>query len=152
MEVISLTAAATLTEWSERTFWRRFRDGSIERHIRDGKAVVQFGAIASHACLPLATEDLALIVQADAGDPCAQSDLALLFLEYKKTKGALAWLTLAAKQDNANAMYLLGRLYIDGIDGDKDENLGLMWLCKAASLHEQFASAVLRSIRQRLTH
>ena len=152
MEVISLAAAATLTEWSERTFWRRFRDGSIERQIRNGKAVVQFDAIATYACLPLEKEDVALLDRADAGDAGAQTDLALLFLEHKRTKGALAWLALAAKQEHANAMYLLGRIYIDALDEDKDENLGLMWLCRAASLQDHFASAVMHAIRQRLTH
>lgn len=152
MEVISLAAAATLTEWSERTFWRRFRDGSMERHIRNGKAVVQFDEVAKHACLPLGKEEVALLDRADAGDAGAQTELALLFLEYKKIKGALAWLGLAARQDNANAMYLLGRIHIDGLDGEVDENLGLMWLCKAASLHDQFASAVMHAIRYRLTH
>lgn len=150
MEVISLAAAATLTEWSERTFWRRFREGSIEREIRHGKAVVQFSAIAPHSCVPMKEEDIALLDQADAGDALAQTDVALLFLQYKKTKGAHAWLTLAAKQNHAHAMYLLGRMYIDGAEGDKDENLGLMWLCKAAFHQDQFATAVLVAIRQRL--
>ncbi len=150
MEVISLAAAATLTEWSERTFWRRFREGSIERQIRHGKAVVQFSDIAPHACLPIKEEDIALLDQADAGDALSQTDLALIFLQYRKYKGALAWLTLAAKQDHAHAMYLLGRMYIDGTGGDKDENLGLMWLCKAAFHQDQLATAVLLAIRQRL--
>ena len=150
MEVISLAAAATLTEWSERTFWRRFRDGTIEREIRNGKAVVQFSSIAAHACVPMTAEDVGLLDRADSGEAEAQTDLALLFLEHRKYKAALAWLTLAAKQDNPHAMYLLGRIYIDGAEEDKDENLGLMWLCKAASHRDQFATAVMLAIRCRL--
>ncbi len=150
MEVISLAAAAALTEWSERTFWRRFREGSIQREIRNGKAVVRFSAIATHTCLPLQQEDIAVLEQADAGDALAQTDLALLFLSYRKTKGALAWLTLAARQDHAHAMYLLGRMYIDGIDGEQDENLGLMWLSKAACHQDVFGVAILGAIRHRL--
>jgi TPR repeat protein len=151
MNVISLAAATTLTEWSERTFWRRFTDGSIERMIRNGKAVVPFDAIAAHLCLILAPDDLLLLERADAGEAGAQTDLALVFLAQRKPKGAIAWLGLAAKQDDANAMYLLGRCYIDGRGADKDENLGLMWLSKAACRGSQLAGAAMLAIRARLS-
>lgn len=151
MNFISLPAAATLTEWSERTFWRRFREGAIKREIFNGKAVVRFNAIAAHACIPLDDDAIALLASADAGDAVAQTDLALLFLENKRPKGALAWLALAAKQDYGNAMYLLGVSAISGVGGEKDENLGLMWLCKAAMHQNPFATAVLRSVRSKLS-
>ena len=151
MDVISLAAATTLTEWSERTFWRRFTEGSIERITRNGKAVVRFDAIASHLCIPLQDEDLLLLQQADAGDAAAQADMALIFLAHNKPKGALAWLNLAVKQQDANAMYLLGRLHIDAHGSDRDENLGLMWLSKAACHGNGIASEVMQSIRRRLT-
>jgi len=152
MEFISLTAAATLTEWSERTFWRRFKDGAIKRELHNGKAVVQFRAIAANACIPLDDAAVALVAQADAGNATAQTDLALLFLENRRPKGALAWLELAAKQDHGNAMYLLGAFLIAGDGGEKDENLGLMWVCKAASHQNSFATAVLQSIFSKLSH
>ena len=151
MDVISLSAATTLTEWSERTFWRRFTDGTIERVIRNGKAVIPFAAIEPHLCLPLAPEDLLLLEQADAGEAGAQTDLALIFLAHSKAKGAIAWLGLAAKQDDANAMYLLGRCYIDAHGAEKDENLGLMWLSKAACRGSQMAEGAMQSIRARIS-
>ncbi len=150
MGVISLAAAITLTGWSERTFWRRFTDGSIERLTQDGKAVVPFESIAPHTVIPLAEDDLLLLMQADAGDAVAQTDLALLFLAHRKRKSALAWLNLAVKQQDANAMYLLGRFHIDAIDADRDENLGMMWLSKAACHGCGFATVVMESIRRRL--
>ena len=150
MEVISLAAAAIVTEWSERTFWRRFKDGVITREIRHGKAVVELRAIAAHACFPLDDDAVALLARADTGDACAQTELALLFLEHRKPKGALAWLTLAVKQDDANAMYLLGRAYITGEGADTDENLGLMWLAKAAFHRHPLASAVMHAMRARI--
>jgi TPR repeat protein len=150
MDVISLAAATTLTEWSERTFWRRFTEGSIERLIRNGKAVIGFDAIAGHLCIPLEEDDLVLLQQADAGDPRAQTDMALIFLAHKKPKGALAWLNLAVKQQDASAMYLLGRFYIDAHGSDRDENLGMMWLSKAACYGNGFATVALESIRRRI--
>jgi TPR repeat protein len=150
MDVITLAAATTLTEWSERTFWRRFTDGSIERITRNGKVVVRFDAIAAHVCIPLAEEDLLVLECADSGDAAAQTDLALLFLEHRKAKGALAWLGLAAKQNDASAMYLLGRFYIDARGADKNENLGLMWLSKAACHGSELAVAAMQAIRERL--
>lgn len=151
MDVISLTAATTLTEWSERTFWRRFTDGSIKKEIRNGKAVVSYGAIAAHVCVPLDGDDLLLLEQADAGEAAAQTDLAVIFLSHGKPRGALAWLGLAAKQDDANAMYLLGRCYIDGWGVGRDENLGLMCLSKAACHGSTMAVGVMQSIRERIS-
>ena len=152
MEVISLAAAITLTEWSERTFWRRFTDGSIKKESRNGKAVVSFNAIRDDLCFPLGADDLLLLERADAGEAGAQTDVALLFLENKKAKGAVIWLGLAAKQDDANAMYLLGRCYIDGPGRGvaPDENLGLMWLARAACHGSALAVAAMQAIRTRL--
>jgi TPR repeat protein len=151
MELITLAAAITLTEWSERTFWRRFTDGSIKKETRNGKAVIRFAAIVAHVCVALDPEDLLVLERADGGDALAQTELALVFLVHRKPKGAIAWLSLAAKQDDANAMYLLGRCYIDGRGADKDENLGLMWLSKAACRGSQLAAAAMLAIRARLS-
>lgn len=150
MDLITLAAAITLTEWSERTFWRRITDGAIERLSRNGKAMIRFEAIAPYLCLPLEGEDLQLLERADAGEAAAQSDLALFFMQHGKRKGALTWLSLAAKQQDANAMYLLGRYYIDAPGAETDENLGLMWLAKAACYGSQMAVAVMQSIRESL--
>ena len=152
MEVISLAAAITLTEWSERTFWRRFTDGTIRKESRNGKAVIRFAAIRDNLCLPFDGEDLLLLERADGGNAVAQTELALHFLDHRKPKGALAWLGLAVKQEDANAMYLLGRCYIDGNSRgiECDENLGLMWVSKAACHGSVMALAVMQSIRERI--
>jgi TPR repeat protein len=152
MDVISLAAAITLTEWSERTFWRRFNEGVIKKESRNGKAVISFAAISDNLCVPLDAEDLLLLERADGGDPSAQTELALHFLRHRRPKGALAWLGLAAKQDDANAMYFLGRCYIDGDSRgiERDENLGLMWVSRAACHGSILAAAVMQSIRDRI--
>jgi hypothetical protein len=74
VELISLAAAITLTEWSERTFWRRFADGSVKREVEsggNGKSMVHLESIEAHFAIPLALEDLTLVQQADRGDPAA---------------------------------------------------------------------------------
>ena len=150
MKQITLVAATSLTEWSERTFWRRFNDGSLKKETRNGKTVISFDAIANQLCIAMESDDLLLLEQADGGNAPAQTELAVLFLARGKPKSALMWLGMAVKQDDPNAMYLLGRCYIDGVGEEMDENIGLMWISKAASHHSPFASAVMQSIRQRL--
>lgn len=154
MELISLAAAITLTEWSERTFWRRFADGSVKRETEsgsNGKSMVHLESIAAHLTIPLAPEDLALVQQADRGDPAAQNDLALIFLASGKPRGALYWLELAARQDYADAMHWLARCYLDGNGVAADDHLGLMWLSKAAAHGHPISQGQLQVMQERFT-
>jgi TPR repeat protein len=68
-------------------------------------------------------------------------------LENNKPKSAIYWLGLAAKQDFADAMHLLGSCYSKGNGLAKDNNLALMWIAKAASLGHPIAIAQIKSIR-----
>jgi TPR repeat protein len=154
VELISLAAAITLTEWSERTFWRRFADGSVKREVEsggNGKSMVHLESIEAHFAIPLAPEDLALVQQADRGDPSAQNDLALIFLAGGKTRGAIYWLELAAKQDCADAMHWLARCYLDGNGVAPDDYLGLMWLSRAAAQGHLISQGQLQAMRDRFT-
>jgi TPR repeat protein len=150
MQHLSLQAAITLTEWSERTIRRRIADGSLkcsadnEAHY---KTMVCFDSIKHDICIALDADDIELIKNADAGDATAQNDLALLFLEHHKPKSAVYWLELAAKQQLADAMQLLGCCYLGGNGLAKDENLAIMWIAKAASLGHSIALAQIQSIR-----
>jgi len=154
VELISLAAAITLTEWSERTFWRRFADGSVKREMEsssNGKSMVHLESIKPHITIPLTPEDLALVQQADRGDPAAQSDLALIFLASGRTRGAIYWLELAARQDYADAMHWLARCYLDGNGVAPDDHLGLMWLSKAAAHGHIISQGQLQVMRDRFT-
>lgn len=154
MELISLAAAITLTEWSERTFWRRFADGSVKRELEssgNGKSMVHLKSIEAHLTIPLAPEDLALVQQADRGEPVAQNDLALIFLGSGKTRGAIYWLELAAKQEYADAMHWLARCYLDGNGVAADDHLGLMWLSRAAAHGHRISQGQLQVMRDRFT-
>ncbi|MGZ5574505.1 MAG: tetratricopeptide repeat protein [Methylobacter sp.] len=150
MQHVSLQAATTLTEWSERTIRRRLADGSLKCASDNDahyKTMICFDSIKQNICIPLNPDNLELIESADSGDAKAQNDLALLFLENNKQKSAVYWLELAAKQSLADAMHLLGRCYLEGNGLAKDENLGIMWIAKAASLGHPIALAQIQSIR-----
>jgi hypothetical protein len=152
LDFISIASAITLTEWSDSTFRRRVADGSLTRSMENGgsgRVMVDFASIRLHACIPLAEEDIALIAAADAGGATAQSELALLFLEHGKPRSALYWLELAAKQGNADAMHWLGRCYIEGNGMLREENLGLMWLAKAAAEGHAISQSLMDVMRER---
>ncbi|MDO9270337.1 MAG: hypothetical protein Q7T96_14630 [Methylobacter sp.] len=150
MQHLSLQAAITLTEWSERTIRRRLADGALQC-AADNKAyyktMICFDSIKHDICIPLNPNDIELIKSADAGDAKAQNDLALLFLEQNKPKSAVYWLELAAKQQVSDAMHLLGCCYLEGSGLPKDDNLAIMWIAKAASLGHPIALAQIQSIR-----
>jgi len=150
MQLVSLQAATTLTEWSVRTIRRRLADGNLQ-YAADNEAyyktMICFDSIKPDICIALAPEDIELIKSADAGDATAQNDLALLFLEQNKPKSAVYWLELAAKQQLSDAMQLLGCCYLTGNGLSKDDNLAMMWIAKAASLGHPIALAQIQSIR-----
>lgn len=150
MQHVSLQAATTLTEWSERTIRRRLADGSLKCAADNGtyyKTMICFDSIKHDLCVALDPDDIKLIENADSGDASAQNDLALLFLENNKLKSAVYWLELAAKQQVADAMHLLGRCYLEGKGLAKDDNLAMMWIAKAASLGHSIALAQIQSLR-----
>ncbi|MEY3807971.1 MAG: hypothetical protein RI893_947 [Pseudomonadota bacterium] len=150
MHHVSLQAATTLTEWSERTLRRRIADGTVKCSIDNQahyKTMICFESIKSDLCLALTLENIDLIEKADIGDAKAQNDLALLFLEQHKPKSAIYWLELASKQQFSDAMQLLAECYLAGNGLTKNENLALMWIAKAASLGHSVALAQIQSLR-----
>jgi uncharacterized protein len=149
LKLISIASAITLTEWSESTFRRRIADRSLTRHVEpgpNGRAMVDLDAIKSHACIPLEEDDGSLLHDADAGNAESQNDLALLFLANNKPRSAIYWLELAAKQDYPDAMHWLGRCCIDGNGVLRDENLGMMWLAKAAAQGHVISQAQMQAM------
>lgn len=134
--MFNLTTVMALTGWSKRTLWRRVSDGTVVREdLSEGEKItkLRFNALTQHLCIPISDEDFGLIDQADAGDPEAQTDLAVLFLANDEFKGAMFWLESAAKKDYSEAMHLIGMCHLLGKGFSKNENLGVMWLAKAAA-------------------
>jgi TPR repeat protein len=149
MQHISLQAAVTLTEWSERTIRRRLADGSLLSAVQQPdsyKNLICFESIRQHFCIPLVEADLAVLAAAENGDAAAQTDLAVLFLENDKPKSALYWLEAAAKQNQADAIHLLGCCYLQGQGVGQDDNNAIMWIAKAASYGHKLALAQIQSI------
>jgi hypothetical protein len=152
VRLISLASAIALTEWSERTFWRRIADGTVTREAStasSGRTMIVFDSITLHMCVPLEPEEVGFLEMADAGDAEAQNDLGLIFLSHGKPKGALYWLQLASKQDYADAMHWIGRCYIEGNGLQQDENLGIMWLSKAAAHGHVISQSQIRAMRDK---
>ena len=154
--MINLATAASLTLWSKRTIWRRISDGTLARTggdevLDDKKTKIQLATIKSHICVPMDASDYELIEKADAGCAEAQTDLALLFISYDKLESAVYWLELAAKQNYAGAMHLLGRYYIDGKGGQKNQNIGMMWIAKAAAMGHVLSQDVMEAVFRKLS-
>ncbi|MDN4037577.1 tetratricopeptide repeat protein [Massilia sp. YIM B02443] len=152
MQFINIATAMTLTGWSERTFWRRFADGSVRRDTNSaaGKSMVEFDSIKPHMLIPLGADDYPLVQAADGGNAEAQTDLALLFISHHKLKQGVAWLEAAVKQEHAAAMRLMGRCHIEGQGVDQDDNLGMMWIARAAAKGDPIAQAQMGAILQKV--
>lgn len=135
MSVISFQTASALTGRSERTLWRRIADGGLRRGPDDvrGRATLVLEDIAPLLLVPVDGDDLALLTRADAGDPEAQSDMGLVFLEADRPSAALYLFDLAAKQHHPEAMHWLGRCFIEGRGAAHDQTLGLSWLTRSAA-------------------
>ena len=149
---ISLASAVTLTNLSKRTLWRRISDGSLSRcddNLMSDKAKVNLESIQPLLVVSLRDEELALLEPADNGDVGAQTELAIIFLSQEQPDNAAYWLKLAAKK-NSNAMYLLGRCYVDGIGIEQNDDLGLMWIAKAAANGCFFAQVQMQAIKSKI--
>ena len=148
MNAISLDATIAITALSRRTWWRRISQGMVNRVSDDlrGRAMLCWAEIVPHICIPMKPEDLAYILRADAGQADAQNDIGQLFSIAGKHESSLYWLRQAVRQDHPDAMQWLGSCYLCGAGVPKDENLGLMWIAKAASHNHAIAQAQINSL------
>jgi len=90
--------------------------------------------------------------QANNGSVDAQFALAQSYLhgthELKKsTSEAIKWLKKSAKQNHAEAQYLLGKMYYKGQGIRKNTNKAKNWLAKSVKLKNNKAKSLLTSIR-----
>lgn len=149
MNVISVEAAIAITERSRSTWWRRIAKGEITRVADDarGRAMLLWSEVLPQICVPMEPIDLAVVLRADAGDAAAQCDIGQFFSIAGKHKIALYWLQQAAQQDYPDAMQWLGRCYISGDGVPKDENLGIMWIAKAAAHDHVIAQTQIKGLK-----
>ena len=84
---------------------------------------------------------------ADAGHAEAETDLGLALLQEGKAVAAVAFFQRAARQDHPEAMHWLYRCYREGLGIERDENLAMMWLHKAAAQGHVIAQAQTSALR-----
>ena len=108
--------------------------------------MLSWADVAQEITVPMYAEELAMVLDADAGDAEAQNDLGQIFLHAEKYKAALYWLQQAADKDNADAMHWLGHCYFNGKGVPQDNNLGTMWLAKAAAHGHMIAQAQMHGL------
>lgn len=161
MSNISLDAAVALTGMSRSTLWRRVTDGTFAKGEKDARgratlALTDVLALLREATgLTFAGDDVALLLQADAGDAAAQADLGALLAVGGAEKPALYWLHEAAEQGNADAMQWLGAVCAaaasagDAAQREQSENLAIMWIAKAAAQGQAVALRQMSGLRGR---
>ena len=148
---ISLDTACAITDMSKSTWWRRIAKGEFTRAAGDarGRAMLLWSEVTPHICIAMAPDDQHFILQADAGDAEAQNDIGQLFLMSEKYQAAFYWFQQAAQQNNSDAMHWLGYCHVNGKGVAKDENLGMMWIAKAAALSHVIAQGQIKGLIDR---
>ena len=149
--IISLDTVCAISELSKSTWRRRIAKGDFTRLADDdrGRAMLLWSEVESHICVPIEPEDKEFILLADAGDAESQDDIGQLFLMSQKYRAAIYWFEQAAQQNNADAMQWLGHCHINGKGVLKDENLGMMWIAKAAALSHVIAQGQMKGLINR---
>ena len=115
MNTLSLDAAVALTGISRSTLWRRVTDGALAKGDKDarGRATLALADVLellrdAGLADALGTDDLPVLLRADAGDAEAQADVGALLYLAGPEPAALYWLNEAALQGSAEAMQWLG--------------------------------------------
>ena len=137
MATTILRTAASLTDMSKRTLWRRLSAGLLRRAgltAQGGHAQLLLAQVFAGTGLELSPELEALVLDADAGVAEAQCDLGLTLLSQKKPVEALRWLRAAARQNYPEALHQLGRCHIAGVGVEPDEAQGIALIAQAAAL------------------
>lgn len=149
MTLISLEALIAIGDSSRRTWWRRISDNPSFKKGTDpkGRTVISINAAREFIALPHDDITLAMLMAADAGDPDSQNDAGLMYSELENHRAAVYWWRAAAEQENADAMQLLGKCYIEGIGVDVDEDAGIMWIARAATHGHIIARTQLKGLR-----
>lgn len=143
---VGVATAVAITHRSERTLWRMAASGAVSKMNFGGKTKFDLHSLRPYFSIPLSEEDFPMLARADQGDPSAQTDLAVVFLENEKYPQAVDWLRRAVAQHAPEAMSLMGRCYVNGEGVDRDEKLGLLWIARAAKLGHRISCHQMQGI------
>jgi hypothetical protein len=133
----------TLQRWCEEGTLRVVQcdPGKAQRQLIDLTQVLQMLG-------PCTESDFAaLVVAADEGSADAQNDLGMVLLQEGKEEPAIAFFEASAQQGCPEAMHWLYQCRMKGLGVEKDENLAMMWLHKAAAYGHAIAKAQADAIR-----
>jgi hypothetical protein len=167
MNTLSLDAAVALTGISRSTLWRRVTDGALAKGDKDarGRATLALADVLellrdAGLADALGTDDLPVLLRADAGDAEAQADVGALLYLAGAERAALYWLNEAALQGSAEAMQWLGTAHAgrasaggggggggDPAQREQDANLAIMWIARAAALGHPVAQQQMAGLR-----
>ena len=156
MNSISLDAVAALTGIGRSTLWRKLADGALAKGEKDarGRATLALSDVLGLICdstgVPFNDDDVAVLLQADAGDAEAQADIGALLYVHAPGGGreaALYWLRAAAEQGSAEAMQWLGTAHA-AKGTEQGDQLAVMWIAKAAALGHPIARRQLDGLLQ----
>jgi predicted DNA-binding transcriptional regulator AlpA len=150
-QTLSLTTAIAITDISESTWWRRIKQGAIQRaNTIVGKHTrLHLSDVLPNISIPVNKQDIEFILLADTGNADAQNDVGQMFSIAGKAESAIYWLQQAASQGNPDAMQWLGQCYARGEGVSLDENLSMMWLAKSAALGHVIAKSQMDAILKR---
>ncbi|WP_233224316.1 tetratricopeptide repeat protein [Thiomonas sp. X19] len=134
---------------SERTVRRWDEDGVLKTvaHDASGRAMVGIAEVFTLLNQDMNLEMAELIVQADGGSAEAQSDLGMELLQNGRATGAFELFRESVEQGYPEAMHWLYQCYMKGLGVERDENLAMMWLNKAAAHGHAIAKAQADAIR-----
>lgn len=140
--------AALVLGKSERTLKRWCDEGVLQsRAEASGRAMVCLSGVLSRLGRAPDPELAELILEADHGNAAAQNDLGMLLLKEGISNGAFALFQQAAQQNDPDAMHWLYRCYQQGLGVERNENLAMMWLHKAAAHGHAIAKAQADALR-----
>lgn len=149
MNTVSAHTVACLADASHRTILRKIERGELHKATNDGKgrAMLHEHEIRVLCDPTIPDADWELVLKADRGEPAAQNDLALFYLERQRHTQALYWLELAAAQNHPDALHWLGRMHIDGMGVERSQAIGLMHLAKSATLGHSISTVQINGWR-----
>jgi hypothetical protein len=154
MQACSRRMASVVLGRSERTVRRWCDDGTLRLVGSDaaGRALVSLEQVLDMLDMldPTAARERwsRLVLDADSGDADALACLGTELLQQGLTAGAVSLLTEAAQQQHADAMHWLSHCHLHGLGVERDADLALMWLHRAAAQGHAVARAQSRALRQ----
>ncbi len=163
VDACSRRMASLVLGRSERTVRRWCDDGTLRVVGSDanGRALVALGQVldmmadsgVEHPGAPVDPPSaqrlqwMRLVLEADAGDADALTCLGTELLHAGRTAGAVALLLEAAQSQQADAMHWLSHCHLHGLGVERDTDLALMWLHRAAAQGHAVAREQSRALR-----